>query len=115
MKDAGLEQIPKRFCFCGFWRLTAGKQDRCKSLYFEGQTAFGKGVTDMAQTTENSMMPDIQQVLLSEEKLHEIVERIGRKISEDYRDKKLLMGEYPQRLGGVYGRFDAGHYHSLPY
>ena len=60
------------------------------------------------------MMPDIQQVLLSEEELHSMVERIGKQISEDYRDKKLLDGEYSQRLGRLYGGFDAGHHHSLP-
>ncbi len=45
----------------------------------------------MAQNLENSMMQDIQEVLLSEETLQGIVQRIGAQISEDYRDKKLLM------------------------
>lgn len=45
----------------------------------------------MAENTNRDMIQDIQEVLLSEEKLHEIVERIGAKISEDYKDKKLLM------------------------
>ncbi len=49
-----------------------------------------KGVNEMAENI-NGMLDDIQEVLLSEEKLHEIVERIGAQISEDYKDKKLLM------------------------
>ena len=48
-------------------------------------------MTEMAQNLENSMMQDIQEVLLSEETLQGIVQRIGAQISEDYRDKKLLM------------------------
>ena len=37
------------------------------------------------------MIEDIERVLLSEEQIHEIVSRLGRQISEDYKDKKLLM------------------------
>lgn len=37
------------------------------------------------------MRNDIESVLFSEEKLAEIVQRIGRQISEDYKGKNLLM------------------------
>lgn len=37
------------------------------------------------------MTNDIKEVLFSEDKLAEIVEGLGRRISEDYRDKNLLM------------------------
>ena len=37
------------------------------------------------------MRNDIQSVLFSEEKLAEIVQSIGKRISEDYKDKNLLM------------------------
>lgn len=45
----------------------------------------------MAQNTNNDMMQDIQEVLLSEEKLQQIVRDIGAQISKDYAGKKLLM------------------------
>lgn len=38
-----------------------------------------------------NMNDDIREVLFSEEKLAEIVQRIGTRISEDYKDKNLLM------------------------
>ncbi len=37
------------------------------------------------------MLNDIEYVLYSEEKLAEIVKKIGAEISEDYKDKKLLL------------------------
>ena len=37
------------------------------------------------------MINDIEKVYYSEEKLHEIVERLGNQISEDYKDKNLLL------------------------
>ena len=37
------------------------------------------------------MIEDIERVLLSEEQIHEIVSRLGRQISEDYKGKKLLI------------------------
>ena len=37
------------------------------------------------------MIEDIERVLLSEEQIHGIVSRLGRQISEDYKDKKRLM------------------------
>ncbi len=37
------------------------------------------------------MIEDIERVLLSEEQINGIVSRLGRQISEDYKDKKLLM------------------------
>ena len=37
------------------------------------------------------MLNDIEKVYYSEEKLREIVERLGRQISEDYKDKNLLL------------------------
>ena len=37
------------------------------------------------------MLNDIESVLLSEEKLHAIVSDLGKRISEDYQDKNLLM------------------------
>lgn len=40
---------------------------------------------------ENQMLGDIQEVLFSEKKLAEIVERIGEQISEDYQGKNLLL------------------------
>jgi hypoxanthine phosphoribosyltransferase len=39
----------------------------------------------------NNLRNDIESVLFSEEKLAEIVQRIGKQISEDYKDKNLLM------------------------
>ncbi len=38
-----------------------------------------------------SMFDDIEKVLLSEEELHHIVTGLGKKISEDYKDKDLLL------------------------
>lgn len=37
------------------------------------------------------MMEDIDEVLFSQEELKGIVERIGKEISDDYKDKKLLL------------------------
>lgn len=37
------------------------------------------------------MKDDIKEVLLSEEKLHDIVSGLGKKISEDYDGKKLML------------------------
>lgn len=37
------------------------------------------------------MKDDIERVLISEEELHEIVAKLGKQISEDYKDKNLLM------------------------
>lgn len=37
------------------------------------------------------MLNDIEKVYYSEEKLQEIVERLGKQISEDYKDKNLLL------------------------
>lgn len=37
------------------------------------------------------MFNDIEKVYYSEEQLHEIVERLGKQISEDYKDKNLLL------------------------
>lgn len=37
------------------------------------------------------MINDIERVLLSEEDLKEIVERLGKQITEDYKDKKLVV------------------------
>ncbi len=37
------------------------------------------------------MLNDIEKVYYSEEQLHEIVERLGKQISEDYKDKNLLL------------------------
>lgn len=37
------------------------------------------------------MINDIEKVLLSEEQLKEIVERLGKEISNDYKDKKLVL------------------------
>ena len=34
---------------------------------------------------------DISKILLTEEEIHEIVKRLGRQISEDYKDKNLLL------------------------
>lgn len=38
-----------------------------------------------------NMNDDIQQVLFSEEEIAEIVQKMGARISEDYKDKNLLM------------------------
>lgn len=40
---------------------------------------------------KTAMLNDIEKVYYSEEKLREIVERLGRQISEDYKDKNLLL------------------------
>lgn len=37
------------------------------------------------------MVEDIKEILLSEEQLHDKVKELGTQISEDYRDKNLLM------------------------
>ncbi len=37
------------------------------------------------------MLEDISKVLLTEEQIREIVERLGKRITEDYKDKNLLM------------------------
>ncbi len=37
------------------------------------------------------MINDIEKVYYGEETLHEIVERLGKQISEDYKDKNLLL------------------------
>lgn len=37
------------------------------------------------------MLSDVEKVLLNQEQLSKIVENLGRKISEDYKDKNLLM------------------------
>jgi hypoxanthine phosphoribosyltransferase len=37
------------------------------------------------------MLNDIEKVLISEEELKEIVTRLGNQISEDYKDKKLVL------------------------
>ncbi len=37
------------------------------------------------------MLNDIEKVLISEEELDEIVTRLGNQISEDYKDKKLVL------------------------
>jgi len=37
------------------------------------------------------MINDIEKVLYSEEELKKIVEDLGKKISEDYKDKNLLL------------------------
>ena len=38
-----------------------------------------------------ALHPDVKEVLLSEEKIHEIVSRMGAQISEDYADKNPLL------------------------
>ena len=38
-----------------------------------------------------NMFEDIDRVLISEEELKAIVDRLGKQISEDYKDKKLLL------------------------
>lgn len=43
------------------------------------------------ENRNSGMLQDIQEVLLDEERLHKLVADIGAKISEDYKDKKLLM------------------------
>ena len=37
------------------------------------------------------MLKDIERVLVSEQELKEITERLGKQISEDYKDKNLLL------------------------
>ncbi len=41
--------------------------------------------------TYASMDPDIQEVLLTEEQIREIVEDLGKRITEDYRGKELIL------------------------
>ena len=36
------------------------------------------------------MINDIEKVLISEEELKEIIARLGKQITEDYKDKNLL-------------------------
>ena len=38
------------------------------------------------------MKNDIERILIGEDELHKIVADLGRQISEDYKDKNLLMG-----------------------
>ena len=40
---------------------------------------------------ERKLSPDIESVLVSEEEIKEICERLGKQISEDYKGKKLLL------------------------
>lgn len=40
---------------------------------------------------ERKLSPDIESVLVSEEEIREICERLGKQISEDYNGKKLLL------------------------
>ena len=40
---------------------------------------------------ENIMLKDIDRILLSKEELDEAVKRLGRQISEDYRERNLLL------------------------
>ena len=37
------------------------------------------------------MLNDIKEILVSEEEINEIVERISTQINEDYKDKNLLL------------------------
>lgn len=46
-----------------------------------------KGMMNM----HNAMLDDIQEVLFSKEQLHSMVSEMGAQISEDYKDKKLLL------------------------
>ncbi len=39
----------------------------------------------------NSIYDDIERVLLSEEEIHEICVKLGKQITQDYKDKKLLV------------------------
>ena len=38
-----------------------------------------------------NMLDDIEKVLISEEELKSIVDKMGKQISEDYKDKDLLL------------------------
>lgn len=40
---------------------------------------------------ENIMLKDIDRILLSKEELDEAVKRLGRQVSEDYRERNLLL------------------------
>ena len=39
----------------------------------------------------NDMLKDIDRILISEEELSKIVKELGAKITEDYKDKNLLL------------------------
>lgn len=41
--------------------------------------------------TDKNMLNDIDRVLISQDELSEMVKELGRKISEDYKDKDLLL------------------------
>ena len=60
------------------------------------------------------MRQDIESVLFTEEQISQIVARIGAEISRDYAGKNLLLVSV-LKGGGVYGRPDAGRYHSRPH
>lgn len=65
--------------------------------------------------TECGMRADIESVLFTEEKIQEIVQRVGGEISRDYKDKNLLLVSVLKGSVVFYGRFDAGHHHPRPH
>ena len=41
---------------------------------------------------------DVKEVLLSEEDIAQLVSKIAQQVSEDYKDKRLLLDQYQQRM-----------------
>ena len=58
------------------------------------------------------MLNDVEKVLISEEEIKQIVKKLGKKISEDYREK-FVDDKYIKRFYIVYDRFNESYRYTL--